>query len=270
MNKHYGKEPILRLILVFSLVFVFFSCATAVDYRSSSTSGISKPSDCPLDVYLPEVPISRPTTIIGSVVIKDSGFTTDCDWDTVLGQAKERACDEGADALQIYEINEPDLWSTCYRIEAHFHVYSDQPVQQQAPVAQTSSTTEPVSPGGLKPPVLESQAVQKQIASIRITQVSVNPSQIQAGSTADLEVTYTVTDPGTTSGSLPVAFSYRIYQGTSLLYTSETYLLKRGNGTPAKSVAPVQALRQKGSYRIQATVKYKDLVAEKGAEFIIE
>ncbi len=56
---------------------------------------------------------------IGDIKIGDSGFTTNCSYNSVISDAKTAARSMGANLLQITEIKEPNFFtSTCYRIKA--------------------------------------------------------------------------------------------------------------------------------------------------------
>jgi hypothetical protein len=59
---------------------------------------------------------------LGSVEIKDSGFSMKCNYDIALAKAKEEARKAGGNAIQIIEHKLPDLVSSCHRITAN--VYS--------------------------------------------------------------------------------------------------------------------------------------------------
>ncbi len=63
---------------------------------------------------------------VGEVRIKDSGLTIDCDYETVLNLAKEKARAMGANCLKIYEHKLPSpMSSTCHRIRAKAYRLDD-------------------------------------------------------------------------------------------------------------------------------------------------
>ncbi len=108
------------------LLIVFISCTTSIKYTALNPTEKSKPIGCPLDIYMPQQEIERQTKVLGTIFIVDAGLTIGCGWEAVLKQAKERACTEGADAVQFYDIKEPFAGgSSCYQIQAHFLKYLD-------------------------------------------------------------------------------------------------------------------------------------------------
>ncbi len=64
-----------------------------------------------------EIPATAKT--IGQFKIGDKGFTTDCQYQRVIEKAQEKARKAGGNAIQLTEVKEPDIWSTCYRIKGN-------------------------------------------------------------------------------------------------------------------------------------------------------
>lgn len=56
--------------------------------------------------------------ILGKIKIGDSGFTTNCSYETVMEQAKTEARKVGANGIKITEHKTPSAMSTCHRIKA--------------------------------------------------------------------------------------------------------------------------------------------------------
>jgi len=57
--------------------------------------------------------------LLGTVKIGDSGFSTDCSFETVIEKAKIEARKIGGNAIKITKHNSPDLLSSCHRITAN-------------------------------------------------------------------------------------------------------------------------------------------------------
>jgi len=55
---------------------------------------------------------------LGIIKVGDSGFSTKCDYATVLDKAITEARKVGGNVLKIIEHKLPDFWSTCHRITA--------------------------------------------------------------------------------------------------------------------------------------------------------
>ena len=56
--------------------------------------------------------------VLGIVKVGDTGFSTKCNYETVLDKAKLEARKAGGNAIRITKHKEPDFWSTCHRIDA--------------------------------------------------------------------------------------------------------------------------------------------------------
>lgn len=56
--------------------------------------------------------------ILGIVKVGDTGFSTKCNYDTVLDKAKLEARKAGGNAIRITKHKKPNFWSTCHRIDA--------------------------------------------------------------------------------------------------------------------------------------------------------
>lgn len=60
---------------------------------------------------------------IGNAKFGDSGFLTDCDFNSNLIKARQMARENGANIVKVTETKKPDLWSSCYRIKVDFYKY---------------------------------------------------------------------------------------------------------------------------------------------------
>lgn len=110
------------------------TCTPSVSYISTNLAvGNARDKNCDIDVYLEGQNIERPTVIVGKIDIGDTGFTIDCSMDTVLQLAKNRACAEGANAIKIIQIKEPDFYSTCYRMNALLLTYTENEADKSIP-----------------------------------------------------------------------------------------------------------------------------------------
>lgn len=60
---------------------------------------------------------------IGQAKFGDSGFSTNCDFNTNLISARKIARENGANIVKVIKKSTPDLWSSCYRITVEFYYY---------------------------------------------------------------------------------------------------------------------------------------------------
>ncbi|MEC5395310.1 hypothetical protein [Bergeyella sp. RCAD1439] len=60
---------------------------------------------------------------IGNAKFGDSGFSTDCNFNSNLIRARQIARENGANIVKVTEAKNPNFWSTCHRIEVDFYKY---------------------------------------------------------------------------------------------------------------------------------------------------
>ena len=60
---------------------------------------------------------------IGEAKFGDSGFSTNCDFNTNLISSRKLARANGANIVKVVKKSTPDLWSSCYRIDVEFYSY---------------------------------------------------------------------------------------------------------------------------------------------------
>lgn len=111
----------MKLLNYIGLVLILFcvSCSTSIKTQNFGSALSPLPDDAEI-VVMAETDAAPANAIkLGKVRIGDSGFTTKCDYNTVIEQAKQEARKTGGNALKITKLKEPTvLGSTCYRIEA--------------------------------------------------------------------------------------------------------------------------------------------------------
>jgi hypothetical protein len=103
------------------------SCAPAVRLTRHSEALVAKPPDCELDVYEPGLlPADHSLPVVGDIYIHDTSFTVNCGKTRIRQLLHQRACEAGADAIEIYRESAPDLLSSCYRVKARLIRYPDE------------------------------------------------------------------------------------------------------------------------------------------------
>ncbi len=60
---------------------------------------------------------------IGNAKFGDSGFSIDCNFNSILIEARQIARKNGANIVKIADSKKPDLWSSCYRMKIDFYKY---------------------------------------------------------------------------------------------------------------------------------------------------
>jgi tetratricopeptide (TPR) repeat protein len=114
-----------KVIFICLTSALLIDCAPRVTLHTSSNL-TPKPQNCKLDIYYPYQIINLKYTVVGDIYVGDTGFTVNCDKDTLINNIiKPKGCELGVDAIQINKISNPDLISTCYRLRANFLKYTD-------------------------------------------------------------------------------------------------------------------------------------------------
>ena len=60
---------------------------------------------------------------VGELRFQDSGFSTDCSFNSLMTQARNEARKNGANIVKVVDKKKPDLWSTCYRLKIDLYKY---------------------------------------------------------------------------------------------------------------------------------------------------
>ena len=63
------------------------------------------------------------TIKVGDLKYQDTGFTTDCSFNSLMNRARSEARKNGANIVKVVDKKHPDLWSTCYRLKIELHKY---------------------------------------------------------------------------------------------------------------------------------------------------
>lgn len=108
----------LRFCVPLILIFLLFSgCSPVVKQQFYSTDYVRNQTN-QVAVYKVNQPYPPEYVPIGVLTIRDSGFSVGCSYEEVINLACKRALERGASALALTRVMEPDLISSCYRIDA--------------------------------------------------------------------------------------------------------------------------------------------------------
>ena len=111
------KKPIYALLIGLSL----YSCSPKVKSKLANSTFPAIEAGTPTFVLDENENIPENSIFIGDLKIGDSGFSTDCGYETVMENAKLRAKKSGANLILLTETKEPNAASTCYRIKAKMY-----------------------------------------------------------------------------------------------------------------------------------------------------
>ncbi len=118
--KIYIMKAIQKSLFFFTILFLVYSCSPKV---TKSLSKSYTPLDYNQEVKLLELEDEVPTNfeLLGEIKIGDTGFTTKCDYNTVIEEAKLEARKVGGNIVKITDHKSPDFNSSCHRIAAKIY-----------------------------------------------------------------------------------------------------------------------------------------------------
>ena len=72
------------------------------------------------EVMVLEIDDPRPKNaeVLGTIKIRDTGFSVKCNYESVVERAKLEARKAGGNIIQLTKHKRPNFWSTCHRIDA--------------------------------------------------------------------------------------------------------------------------------------------------------
>ncbi|MCL9809784.1 hypothetical protein [Flavobacterium luminosum] len=110
-----------KLTLLFT-ASILLSCGASIN---SNFQTQNKPLTIEDKVAFLDVQHKVPETAIklGDGKFGDTGFSTDCDFNSNLVKARKLARQNGANIVKLIEKKTPDIWSSCYRLKIEYYFY---------------------------------------------------------------------------------------------------------------------------------------------------
>ncbi|MEP5341170.1 MAG: hypothetical protein ABJL44_15635 [Algibacter sp.] len=107
-------------ILFLITVIGFTSCSPKI-----TSNFINRQPKLPIDenIALLDIEHKLPESIIrvGELRFQDSGFSTDCSFNSLMTQARNEARKNGANIVKVVDKKKPGLWSSCYRLKIELY-----------------------------------------------------------------------------------------------------------------------------------------------------
>ncbi|WP_260264061.1 hypothetical protein [Elizabethkingia ursingii] len=108
--------------MIITIIFLS-SCSATVNTVINDSSGKPLTINDKVALLDTEHKVPEGARKIGAARFGDSGFSTDCDFNSNLIQARQIARKNGANIVKVTEKRTPGLWSTCHRMKIEFYYY---------------------------------------------------------------------------------------------------------------------------------------------------
>jgi len=107
-----------RHLILIASISILTSCGPASNVYVSNRYGAT---DYDREIIEYEMGETIPDNArkVGEIHVGDSGFSTDCGYQTVRQKLMIEVRKTGGHAVQIYEHNLPNFWSTCHSMKAY-------------------------------------------------------------------------------------------------------------------------------------------------------
>ena len=117
--KRSPRRPCRRATAALVVVSLFTaSCSPSVNRSGYQPASVLDEAKCHVAVKRGATFPPDQVLVLGEVDFGDTGFSTDCDENTVIALLRREACSTGADVADIIEEHRQDIASTCYRAKA--------------------------------------------------------------------------------------------------------------------------------------------------------
>ena len=122
--------------LLLSTALLSAACGPAARVLSSADNYPPLPEY--VNVFVLDLSEQAPAdgAFVGVLEVGDSGFSMDCDYQTVILKAKEQARTMGGNLVKITDHKKPNFFSTCHRIRANVYL-----MQEDSPYMPTHQVT---------------------------------------------------------------------------------------------------------------------------------
>ena len=126
------------LLALLGLAVAPAGCSPAIDVQRVGPAYPPLPADCHVRLFRSAERLGPTCTRIGSVAVRDTGFTTNCGSDRVRREIRRTTCEMGGHAAVLQRVS--GVASTC--VQADAEIYRCEP-EVAAPRESGSSETPP-------------------------------------------------------------------------------------------------------------------------------
>ncbi len=119
------RKILITISLIILTLFFIMGCAATIRYTALGENRSPKPDDYLVHVYELSDDIDIEYEVIGKIHVGESGMTVNCDYGEMIAITIDQAHKVGADAIRLVEVQEPDFFSSCYRITALVLAYTE-------------------------------------------------------------------------------------------------------------------------------------------------
>lgn len=108
------------IICTFGLILLY-SCGAAVKTNISGEKYSPLSVDEKIYVLNSEANLPSNSKLVGDLKVGDTGFSTDCGYETIMSEAKKIAKTSGANIIKVKDFKTPGFGSSCFRIKADLY-----------------------------------------------------------------------------------------------------------------------------------------------------
>ena len=120
VGRHFANSAIIWIL--FSAIGMS-ACAPSLKATVYKEDLPSRPVGCELEIFGEYDTIRRKTEVLAIISVGETGFSIGCGADVMMELIRDNACKAGADAVRVYDIQEPDFLGTCWRAQAILIAY---------------------------------------------------------------------------------------------------------------------------------------------------
>ncbi|MDC7222063.1 MAG: hypothetical protein PQJ59_19195 [Spirochaetales bacterium] len=112
-------------LILFLIMIVFISCTTSMNLKTevlTEKKTNQDRTDIAEIMLLEKDEIALVNSVlIAKIRVRDSGLSYNCGYHDVLRQTKTKARDLGGNAIEVVEVYEPNILSTCYKMDVNVY-----------------------------------------------------------------------------------------------------------------------------------------------------
>jgi tetratricopeptide (TPR) repeat protein len=112
-------------------------------------------------------------------------------------------------------------------------------------------------------------AYENRSSRFEITDITFTPDPVPLSTSFDFHVRFEVDVSSSSDDTIPTDLSFKILRGSKILFTSGSYSVNTNNGGIKDWTLHMNPVKTKGTYTVQVTIKYKNMLSKKSVALYI-